>query len=431
MDSDIARLRFVRILSHLVFIAAAAAFAWVFYHPDTDHPLALLLHCGIAVNLWSALQAAFSFTTTCGHKVKPWLRGANLTSMAAIMFFCILAMAAKEHPCRHILFVHIALSLYIIWDILAIKYYKSVSVFLYERYVLLFWADLSLVVVFFAGYIPFLYAAGFKKGATIMTPDTAHMFANIFVFTVLIAELLVYLYAEFLFRLSKSDILLSPEQGYRLWAPNYKSGNAIIHVERRHTLSVLDSLSLDGSILDFGCGDGYYAQSIARPANRIMAIDQCSQMLENARAICSGFNIDFSLGSVDRLRGIPDGSFDGVFAALVIDHLRDGELELFVSECGRILRSGGWIYLSDVNAYYEQSIHPYARFVDAKGYVRKIVVYPHSISSVLGALSRSGFPSIDLTEVPVTEEDLCAWPDLRDEISVGFSLISSYLGVKP
>lgn len=102
-------------------------------------------------------------------------------------------------------------------------------------------------------------------------------------------------------------------------------------------------LSEGSSVLDVGCGNGKTSTALMEMGFDVTGIDfspgavsSCEERLgDSARFIVSDCTeMPFS-----------DRTFDGIYAVHVTEHLDDDGLEKFASECFRILRPGGRLYI--------------------------------------------------------------------------------------
>jgi SAM-dependent methyltransferase len=91
-------------------------------------------------------------------------------------------------------------------------------------------------------------------------------------------------------------------------------------------------------VLDIGAGRGEF---LAREPGNFFGVDldpvlvsQCHQ--RNLTAYCmSAFQL-----------GFPDGSFDAVHAAQLIEHFSPADASRFLGEVSRVIRPGGWVFLT-------------------------------------------------------------------------------------
>jgi SAM-dependent methyltransferase len=103
---------------------------------------------------------------------------------------------------------------------------------------------------------------------------------------------------------------------------------------------------LHGRVLDAGCGGGGMPLSFAEEADAVAAIDlvprfkDAGTRLARERGIA---NLQF-LQADGQALPFMDGTFDVVLSHAVIEHVADALL--YLRECGRVLRPGGWMYLS-------------------------------------------------------------------------------------
>ncbi|MEK6629552.1 MAG: class I SAM-dependent methyltransferase [Acidobacteriota bacterium] len=103
---------------------------------------------------------------------------------------------------------------------------------------------------------------------------------------------------------------------------------------------------LEGRILDAGCGGGGMPLSFAEEGAAVAAIDLADRFRE------AGVRLGRERGirrlSFARADGMalpfPAAAFDAVLSHAVIEHVADAEL--YLRECARVLKPGGWMYLS-------------------------------------------------------------------------------------
>ena len=101
-----------------------------------------------------------------------------------------------------------------------------------------------------------------------------------------------------------------------------------------------------GRVLDAGCGGGGMPLSFAEEADEVVAIDlvprfrNAGTRLAQERGIA---NLHF-LQADGQALPFADGAFDVVLSHAVIEHVADAPR--YLRECARVLKPGGWMYLS-------------------------------------------------------------------------------------
>ncbi|HEX4706813.1 MAG TPA: methyltransferase domain-containing protein [Candidatus Udaeobacter sp.] len=99
------------------------------------------------------------------------------------------------------------------------------------------------------------------------------------------------------------------------------------------------------SVLELGCGTGYFTRQLARTGADIVAIDVSPELLEIARSNCSEPNVRYEIQNAYRL-SYPDAVFDSVVGSSVLHHL---EIEPALREIYRVLKPGGKIFFTEPN----------------------------------------------------------------------------------
>jgi len=154
---------------------------------------------------------------------------------------------------------------------------------------------------------------------------------------------------------SKSKVLestLGRDEVHDQWDREYRSPHSAAFFG-----DVLDRLApflpADPSavILDAGCGSGQNSIHLARRGYRVHAFDFAEPVLEAARrnVEAAGVTDRVHLEQQDLLSlSFPDGAFPFVLCWGVLMHI--AEVEAALSELARVVRPGGYLVLSEINA---------------------------------------------------------------------------------
>jgi ubiquinone/menaquinone biosynthesis C-methylase UbiE len=105
-------------------------------------------------------------------------------------------------------------------------------------------------------------------------------------------------------------------------------------------------------VLDVGCGPGELVLHLLRKGYDARGIDISPAMIQEATGTVRSNGFDatgrFSVGDIERLE-FPDGGFDVVVAAGVIEYQKTDELTL--TEMNRVIKPGGHFILNVTNRY--------------------------------------------------------------------------------
>ena len=115
------------------------------------------------------------------------------------------------------------------------------------------------------------------------------------------------------------------------WDARWAVGDRLRADETEKLSAILDILPVGvGSILDVGCGAGWMLAALRSRCEWAVGLDISLEGLkhvDSAKAMASGTNLPF-----------PNGSFDLILCAEVLEHYRDAALETAVSELARVSR---------------------------------------------------------------------------------------------
>jgi SAM-dependent methyltransferase len=99
------------------------------------------------------------------------------------------------------------------------------------------------------------------------------------------------------------------------------------------------------TILELGCGAGYFSKELARSGAEIVAIDVSADLLGIAKASGPVSNVRYEIQDACALT-YKDATFDSVVGSSILHHL---EIEPALREIRRVLKPGGTIYFTEPN----------------------------------------------------------------------------------
>ena len=99
------------------------------------------------------------------------------------------------------------------------------------------------------------------------------------------------------------------------------------------------------TVLELGCGTGYFTEELARSGADIVAIDVSPELLEIARTNCSSPNVQYQIQNAYAL-SYSEAVFDSVVGSSVLHHL---EIEEALRDIYRVLKPMGTIYFTEPN----------------------------------------------------------------------------------
>jgi ubiquinone/menaquinone biosynthesis C-methylase UbiE len=111
-----------------------------------------------------------------------------------------------------------------------------------------------------------------------------------------------------------------------------------------------------GTLLDFGCGVGRFALRLALNGWHVIGVDISPEMLRMAEKLSrvqreEGLSLRFELLAPGQPLPYPDGFFNGLFIATVLQHVRDENFSTTVQDICRMLKPGASLCLCENTAH--------------------------------------------------------------------------------
>ncbi|MFB9215082.1 malonyl-ACP O-methyltransferase BioC [Vibrio sinaloensis] len=109
---------------------------------------------------------------------------------------------------------------------------------------------------------------------------------------------------------------------------------------------LLDFIPLDltgRTVLDLGCGTGYFSQVLQQRGAKVMCVDLSAEMLKAAKSRCGTDNMTYQQGDAEQLP-FASGRFDYVFSSLALQWCDD--LSIPLKEMRRVTNESGRIVFS-------------------------------------------------------------------------------------
>ena len=118
--------------------------------------------------------------------------------------------------------------------------------------------------------------------------------------------------------------------------------------EVREAVIKAAGISRRDTVLDVGAGTGFLTEAAANVAGKVVALDLSKSMTDEAISKLSGKNVEFKIGSVERIP-LGDGSVDAVVGNMFLHHCPDPEKA--IQEMSRVLGPGGRIAFADMQEH--------------------------------------------------------------------------------
>lgn len=182
------------------------------------------------------------------------------------------------------------------------------------------------------------------------------------------------------------------------------------------------------TVVDLGSGGGidcFLASKLVGPHGKVIGVDMTPEMLSKARELAekSGTaNTEFRLGEIEHLP-VADGTADVIISNCVVN--LSPEKDKVFSECFRILKPGGRIFISDVVALDElpedikKNMEQYTGCISGAS----------TVEQVKTMLTDCGFGSLSIRQKGNSSDIISSWTP--DERAPAYAVSAYIQAVKP
>lgn len=184
------------------------------------------------------------------------------------------------------------------------------------------------------------------------------------------------------------------------------------------------------SVLELGCGNGYWLRMLARVGAKTTGIDLAENQIEAARQWDDPLteSIDYRVGDVSKQLDL-----QGKFAVTFFEHVlleitEKSDLESAIQNAANTLMPGGILVISDIHPFapssrpdnlrisagfnYFDSAAPFE--IQSNRVDGEIIYYKDvhwTLSDITNAITKAGLKMVEITEPLPTREDVEKYPD--------------------
>lgn len=181
------------------------------------------------------------------------------------------------------------------------------------------------------------------------------------------------------------------------------------------------------TILDAGCGSGWYATQLLAGGAMVDCIDASERMVALAGSRFAALppnearRVTVQVASLGETLPFEDARFDGAISPLVLHYLEDWRPAL--REIRRVLAPGGWLLFSthhpaaDAALFETSNYFATEHVVDNWEWVGRVEFYRRSLTEIFASLRDSGFIVDAVTEPALTAEFRDAEPDAAARVA--------------
>ncbi|WP_446751341.1 malonyl-ACP O-methyltransferase BioC [Vibrio sp. S17_S38] len=171
------------------------------------------------------------------------------------------------------------------------------------------------------------------------------------------------------------------------------------------------------SVLDLGCGTGYFTEQLAQRGAKVTAFDLSDSMLEQCRKRCVSLSVSYQQGDAE-IPPFENNSFDIVFSSLAIQWCRD-LTRLFKTVMNLLIPEGQFYFSSLLDGSLYELQQSWAQ-VDANQHVNKF----HLRDEINFALAQSPIKSYHVDSIKIQVWYASAFELMKDLKGIGATHVS-------
>lgn len=171
----------------------------------------------------------------------------------------------------------------------------------------------------------------------------------------------------------------------------------------RHILDVMEDYKNPGSLLDLGCGCGFFLKEAAERGWQVSGVDPSQKSIAYARLLIGDNAVCGTLDDVPA-----DRRFDAITLINVLDHMVDACRQL--QKVKDLLAPEGILYLRFPNGYFHSFVMHLSLMLSAKQFMNPFLIFheyaitPRAIKRCLGDM---GFVDIQVFNAHLTGGNFC------------------------
>jgi 2-polyprenyl-3-methyl-5-hydroxy-6-metoxy-1,4-benzoquinol methylase len=166
----------------------------------------------------------------------------------------------------------------------------------------------------------------------------------------------------------------------------------------RHILDVLEDYKDPGSLLDVGCGCGFFLEEASKRGWHIFGVDPSLKSIDYARSIVGNTVVCGTLDDVPT-----DRRYDAIVLINVLDHMVDAWQQLKKTQDR--LAPAGILYLRFPNGLFHSFVLRFCRMLSAERFVKPFLIF-HEYAFTPKAIKRflidMGFTEISVLNAKLT-----------------------------
>ncbi|MDD4135938.1 MAG: class I SAM-dependent methyltransferase [Candidatus Shapirobacteria bacterium] len=180
----------------------------------------------------------------------------------------------------------------------------------------------------------------------------------------------------------------------------------------------------DSTVLDLGCGNGYWTKLLAKKYKKVVGIDNSQNLIQIAKSKRQLTNIEYKLVEIETGFPFNNDYFDLVFSNMVIHYIKN--INKLAKDLYRIIKPNGLIILSFAHPIFESTKNPYLKSTKTRtpyktstlGGSAELTLQYESLDSIIKKFLNSGFKLLQQKDAFIPADLAEKYPRYKDSIGL-------------